>query len=184
MKANITLSLIIFIASLFCGLLFVSHQAAAQCGGPSCPDDAQPGEGIAGIDFLTFRRAIVPCGRKCNDPNTTYDETCSCTLCHLLILAKNIFDLLLAWLIIVALIMLTSAGVLYILSSGNASVKEMAKTIVSRTLWGFGIFLLSWLIIRSVLIFGAYNRSRSSEFTIGNSEVWYEFTCETENSQF
>lgn len=178
-----SLIIAILISSLGLGSVIPLRKAAAQCGGPAC-STAQPTEGVAG-SYLTLERSLVPCGRKCNDGRTSYDETCNCTLCHLLILAKNIFDLLLAWLIIVSLVMLTVAGVLFILSSGNASIRQIAKTIVARTLAGFGIFVLSWLIVYTILVFiSADPDSGGGMLGLGSGGTWYEFTCETENSPF
>jgi len=182
MSIKKTLLVVILITTLFGGIFASVRQANAQCGGDPCTT-IQPSEGFVGSSYLTFRRSVVPCGRKCDDGLTNYDETCTCTLCHLLILAKNIYDLLLAWLIIVALVMLTSAGVLYIISSGNAALKGLAKTMVTRTLAGFAIFVLSWLIVYTILVFISADES-TGMLGIGSGGTWYEFECETENSPF
>jgi hypothetical protein len=186
MKLKVSLLIISTLFSLCIGLFVPTHKTTAQCGvGPTCDAGTQqPTEGVAG-SYLTLRRAIVPCGRKCDDTRTDYDERCNCTLCHLLIMAKNIFDLLLAWLIIVSLVMLTVAGVLFILSSGNASIRQVAKTIVARTLAGFGIFVLSWLIVYTILVFiSADPDTGGGMLGLGSGGTWYEFTCDTDNSPF
>ncbi|MEA1926348.1 MAG: pilin [Patescibacteria group bacterium] len=149
-----------------------------------CPTALQPEEGIAGVDFLHFQRAIVPCGRKCDDTRTThYDETQSCTLCHLLILIKNIFDLLFAWLIIIALIFLTISGVLYIISSGNAGLKATAKGIITKTIAGFAVFILSWLIVYTTLVFVAADDDSKLGLQPA-TDAWFEFTCDPTTSPF
>ena len=69
--------------------------------------------------------------------------------------------------ITVSLAMITVAGVLYIVSAG-ASLKAMAKTIIVKTLTGFAIFLLAWLIVFSVLKLSSSN----------NMGEWWQMTCD------
>ena len=109
-----------------------------------------------------FDGPIVPCGRQGQS---------SCTLCHLLELLQNIFCFLYGLLITVSLAMITVAGVLYIVSAG-ASLKAMAKTIIVKTLTGFAIFLLAWLIVFSVLKLSSSN----------NMGEWWQMTCDEESA--
>ncbi len=109
-----------------------------------------------------FDGPIVPCGTKANPE--------SCTLCHLLELFQNIFCFLYGILVTVALALITVSGVLYIVSAG-AALKTLAKNIITKTLTGFLIFLLSWLIVFSVL-------KASSWKDTGN---WWELNCEAES---
>lgn len=191
MRFSFIFFIVLMLLSLSLGFFVATQKAEAQVtpcsGNPACPGTKEPEEGFSTggafvLDNLLFDRAIVPCGRKCDDGRTGYDETCNCTLCHLLIMAKNIFDLLLAWLVIVTLVMLTVAGVLFILSSGNAGVRQIAKTIVARTLTGFAIFLLSWLIIYTALVF--MSAEGGGMLGLGATANWYEFTCNTDTSPF
>ena len=139
---------------------------------------AQPSEGLAGIDILTFKRSIVPCGRTCDDTRTSspYDETQNCTLCHLLIMVKNIFDLMFAWIIIIALLMLTISGVVYLLSAGNPGTASFAKGVITKTLMGFAGFILAWMFVYTILVFLSANTAGT--IGIGAGSNWYEFTCE------
>lgn len=163
------------LASLALGVYFLGVPApvkAANC--------SQPSEGIAGVSFLQFDRAIVPCGRSCDDPRTAgLDEEGSCTLCHLLIMVKNIFDLMLAWLIILGLISLTIGGVVYIVSVGNPSTTSFAKGIITKTLTGFAGFLLAWLLVYTILVFLS---AKDSALGINSGGHWYEFNCSTDSA--
>lgn len=142
---------------------------------------SQPTEGVGGgFSFLTFDRAIVPCGRSCDDARTAgYDETENCTLCHLLIMIKNIFDLMFAWVIIVALISLTVGGVVYLVSTGNPGRVSVAKGIVSKALFGFAGFLLAWLIVYTVLVF--LSAKPANVIGINAGANWWQFTCSTDS---
>lgn len=131
-------------------------------------------EGIAG-GFLFLDRHLVPCGRQCDDPGSVYDETASCTLCHFFLLIKNIFDLILALIIIAAILAITIAGVLYIVSAG-ASLVQRAKEIVKYTLIAFALLLLSWLIVYTALNFMA-----AKEEFIGTGDNWFEFKCDLDS---
>lgn len=139
--------------------------------------DKSPEEGMGTGGFLLYKGSIVPCARKCDDPNTSIDESQDCTLCHLIIMMYNIFRLLIALLIIVALVFVTISGTIYILSTGNPGMKGMAKNILTKTLTGFAITLLAWLIVFTTLKF----ISAKTE-VLGNAESggkWWEFTCDT-----
>jgi len=171
------------IAFLVFGLVFCSiilAMGAIPAGNVRAQNCDVIEEGVGG-SVLTIRRAIVPCGRSCDESDTTtIDETAPCTLCHLLIMAKNIVDLLFAWLIIVALIMLTIAGVLYIVSIGNRARTALAKYIVEKTLGGFALFLLSWLLVYTILVVISANENRLG-LTQG-TDSWFEFSCDTTSS--
>lgn len=135
-----------------------------------------PEEGVAGVDFLVFHGPLVPCGRQvsCTNNNFGNNQMEACTLCHLIILIKNVFDLILSLLIIVSLVMITASGVLYIVSTGNPNLKTTAKKLITKTLVGFGIFLLSWLFVFAVLQFLSYRTDM-----IGQGGNWYSFQCNT-----
>jgi hypothetical protein len=143
---------------LFCSIFF-SSSAQASC----------PGEGLPG-GFMFFSGLLVPCGMHNACGGTA--GTQPCTLCHLLVLLSNIYNLLLSLLIIVALLFITIGGVMYIVSAGNPNLKSIAKKIITRTLTGFAIFLLSWLIVYTVLVFISANQSQ-----LGTGGNWWEFTC-------
>lgn len=135
-------------------------------------------EGLAGQRFLFFRGPLVPCGvnKHCaGDTNSSINKPC--TLCHFFVLIQNFFNFLLSLLIVVSIFMLTVAGVLYIISAGG-KMATMAKEIIQKTLLGFGLFLLSWLIVFTLLKLLAVNTSM-----LGTGSNWFQFTC-NDNSAF
>ncbi len=75
--------------------------------------------------------------------------------------------------------MLTIAGVLYIVSSGGA-MTSLAKGIIEKTLLGFGIFLLSWLIVYTIL--NLLSVKENGMIGKGTADSWFQFTCDTESS--
>ncbi|MCK5080531.1 MAG: hypothetical protein KAQ63_00045 [Candidatus Moranbacteria bacterium] len=140
-------------------------------------DAAAYQEGSTG-GFLLLKGHLVPCGRQTNDPGTPTNETESCTLCHLFLLLKNVFDLMLSLLIVTAILLLTIGGVVYIVSMGNPSLVGIAKNIITKTLIGFALMLAGWLLVFTLLTF------LSTGNMVGKGTTsWFEFTCDT-NSQF
>lgn len=137
-----------------------------------CP--TSPKEGILG-GMKMFSGSIVPCGRKCDDPNTkNINEMDECTLCHFIIMGKRIYDLVFSWLVIVSILMITVGGVLYMLSGANSGWNSLAKEIITKTLIGFALFLGSWLIVYTSLLLLSANTN-----FLGTGAKWYDFKCET-----
>jgi hypothetical protein len=130
-------------------------------------------EGSTG-GFLLLKGHIVPCGRQSNDNGTAVNETESCTLCHLFIMLKNVFDLMLSLIIVVAILFITIGGVVYIVSTGNSNLTGIAKNIITKTLIGFALMLAGWLLVFTLLTF----LSTGSMVGRGASS-WFEFSCDT-----
>ena len=147
-----------------CLLLLQPQTVSAQC----------PSEGTS-VGFWTLNDPLVPCGM--HNTCAGADGQQSCTLCHFILLVKNIYDLLLSLLIIASLLLLTAGGVTYIVSSGNSNLKSIAKGVITKTLTGFAIFLLSWLIVYAILLFISANPDSNS--MLGRGGNWYSFTCST-----
>jgi hypothetical protein len=140
---------------------------------PTTPVSTDYEEGSTGGFFL-LKGHLVPCGRQTDDSNTTNNETKSCTLCHLFILLKNIFDLMLSLIIIVAILMITIGGVIYIVSTGNPALTGIAKNIINKTLIGFALMLVGWLLVFTLLTFLS-----STGSMLGTSpSSWFSFTCD------
>ncbi len=96
---------------------------------------------------------FVPCGRKTDNPNTSYDETESCQLKHIFLLIKNILDFILWRLGLIILALLTLAvGVIYYFSMGAPATMIQVKSILKSAGIGYGIIFLAWLIINWILV--------------------------------
>ena len=121
---------------------------------------------LFGILFFSFQAAqaasLVPCG--------TSENPQACTLCHLVIGFKNIFEYLIKVVLFPLFTLgIVIAGVLYMVSSGNKGLIEKAKTALTYSLAGAVIALTSWLLVNSVLHALGYK-------SVGN---WWNYTCDT-----
>ncbi len=128
-------------------------------------------------DSSFWNSGIVPCGRNCNNTNTTADETKPCTLCHFIVGFNDLINYGFKILVFLALVCLVIAGVMYILSAGNEQMITTAKTFIKQVLYGFGFVLAAWLLIFIVMnYFGV-----KSDLGIEKTEGWTKFTCSTES---
>ncbi len=98
--------------------------------------------------------------------------TDDCTLCHLVLGIKNIFEYLIYY-VLFPLFMLgiTIAGILYMVSSGDKKLIEAAKKALTYSLTGFALALLSWVIVNFVMLTLGYQSPYGAH--------WWEFTCDT-----
>jgi cell wall-associated NlpC family hydrolase len=111
-----------------------------------------------------FAQALVPCG---------LDGKADCTLCHLVLGFKNIYDYLLYVVLLpAAILVIIIAGVMYIVSSGSKGLIEKAKSAFVYALTALVLALLAWLLINATLHALGYT----------NAGNWYTFTCDTTQS--
>jgi len=105
--------------------------------------------------------ALVPCG---------LEGKADCTLCHLVIGFKNIYDYLLFTVLLPATVLaVVIAGVMYMVSSGSKGMIEKAKSALTYALTAMLLALLAWLIINVTL----------NALGFKNAGSWYNFTCDT-----
>lgn len=112
----------------------------------------------SGLMFLGgFSQALaadlVPCGQG-KEP---------CTICHVLMVANNIFNFFVRISIGIALLLIVIAGILYITSSGSEGMMTMAKTALKFAIIGFIVTLLAWLFV-NVLAHALGYKSPSGEW--------------------
>lgn len=102
--------------------------------------------------------------------------TDDCTLCHLVVGFKNIFDYLLYTVLAPLFILgIVVSGVLYMVSSGSKGLTEKAKMALTYSITGFVIALTAWLIVNFVML--------TLGFTSPLGGSWYKFTCDTSQSK-
>ncbi|MDO8529610.1 MAG: pilin [bacterium] len=119
----------------------------------------------------TSHAALVPCGRS--DQGGTM-----CTLCDLVVGVKGLIDFGFKIMVIVAIVMITIAGVLYIISTGETSMMENAKGMLKNTLIGFAIILGGWLMINTLMwVMGTKGAGDKGGVLGINVTNWYTFTC-------
>ena len=134
-------------------LIFFPFQTQAGCEGP-----------------------LVPCGLSEDSPNTPgINERDPCRLCHLFALLDNVLRFILTCLVpIVAVLMLTVGGVLFILSQFDIvslGIFVKAKGTVTAVVVGLVVIFIAWVLLNLFLS------------TVGIAEwtglgSWWEITCE------
>lgn len=114
---------------------------------------------------------LVPCGNS-GSP---------CTLCHLLLLVKNISDWVFRAMTYIAFAVLVAMGILYIVSAGSTQLIGMAKKGIWAALIGFTVVLLGWVAINVFLMVLADGTlaSGTATFSIKTNGSWFEFNCDT-----
>jgi len=94
---------------------------------------------------------LVPCGRDWDDPTTSWDDTASCETCHGMLLLNEGMNFLIQMAGILAVLALIVVGFLFVISSGNPEMKNLAKTSFKWVIIGFLILFLSWLLVDFIL---------------------------------
>lgn len=122
---------------------------------------------------------LVPCGRRCDDPNTEIREDASCTICHFFVLSKRTIDFLFKSLILpLTLLMFVIAGVKFVGAVGSPEKISEAKTIALAAILGFLIAFSAWLIINSALSFVVHGKPPAlSEAAKIFGQPWSEINC-------
>jgi hypothetical protein len=131
----------LFISAFFAlvSLFAISGNAVAQC-----PDCATEG-------------GLIPCGRGCDDPNTTARNECApCTLCHIILMGQLIIEFLVKMAAIAAILALVGGGLVYVFAAGNQGTIEKAKTIIKYALFGFVVVFIAWAVVDSILVMMGY----------------------------
>jgi hypothetical protein len=110
--------------------------------------------------------ALVPCG---------LNGAADCTLCHIVIGFKNIFDWLMGLLFVTTMLVITISGVFYMVSTGSKTMMDKAKKALTYALTAFVIGMGCWLLINIIMTMVGFQNP-----TGGN---WWEFTCDTTQTQ-
>jgi hypothetical protein len=102
---------------------------------------------------------IVPCGRSCDDPSTSEDETTPCTICHFFIMLQRIVNFLLFDIVpVLAVLMIAIGGFMYITAfanpagEGSPAMVSKAKSLFSAIVIGLLIIYGAWVIINTFLM--------------------------------
>ena len=121
---------------------------------------------------------LVICGQNQDDSATgDIDESKPCTVCHFILMGEKVVDWLMQMMIIIAIVVITAMGILYIVSAGDAGMIKTAKGGLTAALVGFALMLGGWLIVNTTLFFLA------GSFVAGfSSSGTFTFTCDTNSS--
>jgi hypothetical protein len=153
----------------------VCIEGSTQCANdPVCVGGGSgtcPCPGKTACSSTGFEGGLVPCGRICDDPNTTdINECCPCTFCHIFVLLDRIVDFLLLKIVPpLAVLMIVIAGVMFIVAyfggteiltggvKGGPALFSQAKKLMSAVITGLIIIYGAWLIVNTVLLFLGVN---------------------------
>ena len=116
--------------------------------GEDCDDDGTPnGKDYYPQDPTKNEKGstggIVPCGAVGTGE--------MCTLCHLIVGIHKIIKWGLGIMFVIAIVIITIAGIMYIVSTGNESMMQAAKKALMYALVGVAIMLLAWVIVTFVI---------------------------------
>lgn len=123
---------------------------------------------VVWIQPVLVEAALVPCGIG-NGP--------ACTLCHIIIGGKGLIDWGMGIMVIVAIALITIAGIRYVVSIGRPSEMGAAKGMIGKTLGGVALLLTGWLIVNVIITVLAND-------TLGvgiRKENWYKFSCDAQS---
>jgi hypothetical protein len=99
----------------------------------------------------------------------------NCTLCHIVIGFKKIFDWLMGLLFIATMLVITISGVFYMVSTGSKGMMDKAKKALTYALTAFVLGMGCWLVVNIIMLMVGFQNP-----TGGN---WWEFTCDTTQTQ-
>ncbi|MGB4253506.1 MAG: pilin [Minisyncoccales bacterium] len=145
-------------------------------GGSGSGGSGGGGSGGSGVSYTKVeckpeqQGGLVPCGRRCDDPDTTINEQAPCTFCHFLVLFKRIIDFLTTIIAFPVLaLMIIAGGIMFLTSSGNEKQLNKAKEILKTAVIGVVIILCAWLVIDTIITI----------LTPGDSPLqsWNEINC-------
>lgn len=106
------------------------------------------------IFLLVFTFAIaLPADVFAVDPDglVTCTDT-DCNFCTFLQMFNIILDWVMGLLVLIAVLLIVVTGVKLVVSAGNPSAMQSAKSTLSNVIIGFVIILAAWLIVDTMLI--------------------------------
>lgn len=92
-----------------------------------------------------------------------------CTVCGALSTVSRVINFLMGISAVAAVLILVLAGIAYIFTTGRKRFLEKAKVFARKGVIGFGLILVSWLVIRTLFFVSGYQG-------INN---WWSLSCET-----
>lgn len=110
---------------------------------------------------------IVPCGNGAKSP---------CTLCHLIKGFSNLVQWGLNIVIVAAIVAISIAGIMYIVSAGSEKLMSQAKAFAQASAVGFAIVIAAWLIVNVVIQVLGFS---GGKFSITS---WNSFSCSTSST--
>jgi hypothetical protein len=166
-KAFMFVVIFFFMSTIFFITSFSSANAAFStptCAGgdgcrPTCADEGFPPDLDCTPSTCEIKGSggLIPCGKNCNDPDTTgWDERRPCDLCSLFLMGQLIIEFMVKLAGAAAMIAIAIGGFLYVFAAGSQSSIEKAKSMIKYTLLGFVIVFIAWAVVDSILMSAGY----------------------------
>jgi len=108
---------------------------------------------------------LVPCARDCDSPDTPWDDSQRCTLCHFFVMFDQIVDFIMLTLVpIVAVLMIVIAGAMFMIhqiggaevfptgTRGGPALISQAKRLLTSVVTGLIIVYAAWIIVNTFLV--------------------------------
>ncbi len=108
---------------------------------------------------------IVPCG-DAGEPK--------CDVCHFILLGFNIITFFRNILIVACIVIITIAGVIYIVSAGNQAMITKAKDALKYALLGVLIILVGWVVVTFVIRSVALDENGATPAANGSVGLYVE----------
>lgn len=156
-------------------LITYTDNASAQLGVPTpaagdgcLPDTSDPDCDPATCS-ISGTAGLIPCGKNCDDPDTTWVETQPCSLCSMILMGQLLIEFMLKISAVAAILCIAFGGILYIFAAGNQGTIEKAKSIIKYVLLGFVIIFVAWALVDTILAMFGYIDPAGGE--------WYSMNC-------
>jgi len=118
-------------------------------------------------------KGFVPCGKDKETlaPGESDEVALPCQLCHFFVMFRNALDFILKLAVVIAVLMLTIGGFLFLFAGGSPKILDSAKRILTSTLLGLVIILAAWMIINTIFM-----AVGAADWT-GLKEGWFSIEC-------
>lgn len=110
-------------------------------------DDTQDGEGDENLDPVEVEGGLVNCGQT--NPDGEIPNPCDWS--DFVQMINNLISWLIGLATVVATLLFMYAGFLYLTSGGSESQTDQATAIFSNVAIGFGIILVAWMLVTSIV---------------------------------
>ena len=118
--------------------------------------------------LVSSAAGLVPCG----GPNES-----ACTLCHLFLMAQNIWTYLTGILAAVAIVMIIISGLIYLLSGASEQLNALAKGAMTNVAKGLLFVLGAWIMVNTLIYLVAVKNNWDDGSNLGSD--WSRVRCST-----
>ncbi len=118
-------------------------------------------------------KGFVPCGKNKETlaPGESAEVAFPCQFCHFFVMFRNALDFILKLAVVIAVLMLTIGGFLFLFAGGSPKILDSAKRILTSTAVGLAIMFGAWLIINTIFMAVGV-----ADWT-GLKEGWFSIEC-------